>query len=43
MDTKHDRLDTNGAVGCALVTAATVLVTIFLLVAIAIPTGVGGH
>ena len=43
MNTKPDRVDMNGAVGCGLVTAATVLVTIFLLVAIAIPTGIGGH
>jgi hypothetical protein len=43
MGTEHDRIDTNGALGCGLVTAATLLVTIFLLVAIAIPTGIGGH
>jgi hypothetical protein len=35
--------DANGSIGCGLVTAAVVLVTILLLVAIGIPTGFGGR
>ena len=43
MERRRDRTDTYGAIGCGLTTAAIALLTIFVLVAIAVPTGFGGQ